>query len=125
MQKKIITITVIVAAAAVAVLFFRVDPADSTWMPKCVFKLLTGYDCPGCGSGRALHSLLHGRVGEALRFNPILVLALPYAAMLIWLQYFGGGQHFPRLHHAMTNRTAICIALGIILLYWVVRNIGS
>ena len=122
MRKKIIIITVIVAAAAMAVLFFRVDPAGAAWMPKCFFKLLTGYDCPGCGSSRALHALLHGRIGEALRFNPILVLVLPYVAALIWLQYFGGREHFPRLHNAITSRAAIGIALGIILIYWILRN---
>ena len=104
-------------------MFFRVNPDGAVWMPKCFFKLLTGYDCPGCGSSRALHSLLHGHVGEALRFNPILVLVFPYVAMLIGLQYFGGREIFPRLHNALTSRMTLWIALGIILLYWIVRNI--
>ena len=43
---------------------------------------LTGLACPGCGSLRALHQLTHGHFGEALRLNPMLVMALPF---LFWI----------------------------------------
>lgn len=45
--------------AAGAALYFIFDPAVTRWAPKCMFRVLTGYDCPGCGSQRALHALLH------------------------------------------------------------------
>ena len=125
MRKKRVTIAVIVAAVAVAVLFCTTDPSETIWMPKCFFKLLTGYDCPGCGSSRAFYALLHGHIGEALRFNPILAVALPCVATLIWLQYFGGKERFPRLYNALTGRMATGIILGVIFLYWVGRNIWA
>jgi hypothetical protein len=34
-------------------------------------------NCPGCGSLRALHQLLHGHPGEASRSNLLLLLCLP------------------------------------------------
>lgn len=60
------------------VLLFAFDPAQHAFFPKCVFYWATGLFCPGCGSQRALHALLHGHVGEALGQNALVVLALPY-----------------------------------------------
>src|SRR5689334_25389377 len=44
----------------------------TAFYPQCVFKQATGLDCPGCGATRAMHALLHGRVGEAFRYNAML-----------------------------------------------------
>ncbi|PYV86056.1 MAG: hypothetical protein DMG90_22080 [Acidobacteria bacterium] len=35
------------------------NPASSGIFPPCPFLWLTGFYCPGCGSLRALHQLLH------------------------------------------------------------------
>jgi hypothetical protein len=55
------------------------DPADGGLYPPCPFKALTGLDCPGCGTTRAMHALLHGRVGTAFDLNVLAVLFLPVA----------------------------------------------
>ena len=52
------------------------DPSDTTSgvpFPKCLFFSLTGLQCPGCGSQRALHSLLHLDLVAALRYNAYMV----------------------------------------------------
>ena len=36
----------------------------------CPFRVVTGLPCPTCGLVRATGSLLHGRIGEAVRTNP-------------------------------------------------------
>lgn len=61
---------------AAAVLFFF-DPNYYPGYPLCLFHKYTGLLCPGCGSLRALHQLLHGHVAAALHLNLLLVLALP------------------------------------------------
>ena len=43
-------------AVLVAVWLYRVDPEDSVYSPKCVFYLLTGLKCPGCGSQRCVQA---------------------------------------------------------------------
>ncbi|MEO8069153.1 MAG: DUF2752 domain-containing protein [Flavobacteriales bacterium] len=69
----------VLAAAAVlsalAYLYFN-DP-EKGGFPSCPFHLLTGLLCPGCGSQRALHDLMHLRVGEAFDQNALLVLSIP------------------------------------------------
>jgi hypothetical protein len=62
-------------AGACAILFFF-KPGQHWFYPVCHFHTLTGLHCPGCGSSRALHELLHGNLLAALRLNALLVLCL-------------------------------------------------
>ncbi len=67
--------------AGIAVLFFF-DPATAGFYPPCLFKTVFGAPCPGCGSLRAMHQLLHGNVAAAWTLNPTLMLAGPLAAAI-------------------------------------------
>lgn len=62
-----------------------VDPAASALYPKCLFNAATGLACPGCGTTRALHALLTFDPIAAFRFNPLLFLLPPVAALWIAL----------------------------------------
>lgn len=84
-SKRLLVAAAIAAAAAVfACVLFFFDPMTSAFYPRCPSKLLTGYDCPGCGTTRALHALVHLDFGAALRYNAALFvlgpLLLLYAA---------------------------------------------
>lgn len=61
--------SVVVAGAWVLYTF---PPGPGSFYPGCVFRSVTGYECPGCGTTRALHALLHGRVKEAFLLNPLI-----------------------------------------------------
>src|SRR6266513_4699752 len=70
-----------VAALAATVLFvilFFFSPSQYPFYPRCPLHAMTGLHCPGCGSLRAVHSLLHGDIGAALHFNALLILSLPF-----------------------------------------------
>lgn len=102
----------IIAAAAILAYLWAFDPSESP-APRCIVKMLTGHDCPGCGSQRAIHALLHGRVAEAWHFNaaifPGLALAALYARRPKWLR--------PILFASPTPY----IILAAILAWWVLR----
>jgi hypothetical protein len=66
-------------ALAAVVTLSLVDPATTWWMPSCPLYALTGWLCPLCGSLRALHALLRGAPLAALAFNPLIIVALPWA----------------------------------------------
>jgi len=72
----------VLAIAAVGIVLFLFDPATAGFYPPCLFKSLFGWPCPGCGSLRALHQLLHGRLAAAWELNRNVVIALPLAAIL-------------------------------------------
>lgn len=60
--------------------FFAFDPARYPF-PRCPVNLFTGLYCPGCGSQRATHALLHGHVAQAANLNLLAVLSLPLLAL--------------------------------------------
>ena len=58
-------------------LLYFSPPGQSWLLPACPIHASTGLYCPGCGTARALHALLHGRLAEALDANLLLVAMLP------------------------------------------------
>jgi hypothetical protein len=98
------------------------NPADNPY-PRCLMKVATGIDCPGCGGTRALHSLLHGDIGGAADHNiivfPAVVLTL-YIAVRFALQQFDITLPAPRLRPWMGY-----VALVFLLVFTVARNIPN
>ena len=80
--------------AAVAV-YFALDPARHPF-PRCMFLTLTGWQCPGCGSQRALHALLHGDIASAWALNPLMLVELPVIALVFIAE--SDPRRFRRLH---------------------------
>jgi hypothetical protein len=102
------------------VVYTLFDPNKSVWMPKCPFRLLTGWNCPACGLQRALHALLHGKFTEALSYNYFFVVSIPYVIALFVaeaLKRIPRGDNFIRaVEHPVLARVYIIlfIAWGII-----------
>lgn len=105
-----------VAVAVLCIYYYTVDPASGA-APRCMLRLLTGYDCPGCGSQRALHALLHGRVAEAWSYNPAVFFAVPLAAA------YACEPWWPAPVRRLLARPAFILAIAAaILAWWVLRN---
>jgi len=67
----------IIAAGGAALVLFFFAPERHAFYPRCLFHALTGLQCPGCGSLRAAHCLLHGDLAGAFQFNPLMVTLAP------------------------------------------------
>ena len=61
-----------------AIVYFLFNPIRYSFFPECPFYALTGFYCPGCGSQRAFHALLHGRLLQAAGYNLLTMSALPF-----------------------------------------------
>ncbi|PQL89642.1 DUF2752 domain-containing protein [Apibacter sp. wkB309] len=57
--------------------YYVINPNKTNLALPCLFKLLTGLNCTGCGGQRAFHFLLHGEFLQATRYN-ILIYFLPF-----------------------------------------------
>jgi hypothetical protein len=55
---------------------YTFDPSQTSFYPGCAFHRLTGLNCPGCGSTRAVYALLHGRWLVALHDNALFIATL-------------------------------------------------
>lgn len=111
----------VVLAAAVAV-YALFDPATAPF-PRCPFLSLTGLQCPGCGSQRAIHALLHADIAGAWHSNALLVASLPLVALLLVAQTMS--RRWPRLHNALNSRMVIWTVFTVIVIWWIARNIWS
>jgi len=54
----------------------------------CMFHLVTGLWCPGCGATRALVALEHGDLHSAVRNNALLFLLAPILAAKLGIDLF-------------------------------------
>jgi hypothetical protein len=72
----------LVAMAVAGVVLYVFDPETAGFYPVCALHQVTGLQCPGCGSLRALHQLTHGNIAGAWHFNPLLVTCMPLG---LWL----------------------------------------
>ena len=73
-------VSYVVLGASVVVLYFF-NPAQHGFYPTCIFYKTTGLLCPGCGTLRAMHQLLHGHVEAAFRYNALIISFLPLLAL--------------------------------------------
>ena len=97
----VISVAAAIVLTAAIFLYSEFDPAGSVFWPKCPFHLLTGLECPGCGSQRAVHSLLNGDLLSAV------AVFCRKAEMVLY--------HGP----------AVRVILAVILLFWLLRNFTS
>jgi hypothetical protein len=110
------------AAMAAAVMLYLRNPAGSHFYPPCPFHLLTGLYCPGCGSLRAIHQLLHGRLVAAFGLNPLMLVLLPFVLYGLAVRFVRSvtGRRLPDIE---LSQRGIWILLGVIIAYWILRNL--
>ena len=109
------------AIFVVLLALFALDPSEESFYPPCPFHRLTGLYCPGCGSLRAIHQLLHGNITAAFGLNPLMVLSLPFLGYCL----------ISTCAALVTKRTNagfipafwIWSILVVIILFWVLRNL--
>jgi hypothetical protein len=103
--------------------YYSLDPTEYSIFPKCPFYWLTGYKCPGCGSQRAVHYLLHLDFRGAFYANPLLVMAIPYIIGAFLFDYTNLSNTFPRIRKVLYGKIAIIIVVIIVIAYWFIRNL--
>ena len=120
-RRSIVIAAAVVALIALALTYSAFDPSASRFFPRCPFLMLTGLKCPGCGTQRAIHSLLHGNFIAAVRFNALLVVSLPLLAL------YGYGElvrtRHPHFYRRINSLPAIIAVFVGVMLWWILRNI--
>lgn len=110
------------AGAVLLFLFFRFNPTEHPFFPRCAFHTISGLECPGCGGQRALHHLLHGHLGAALQSNALLVLLLPVGAwaLLRFVLRQTTGKNLPALFSHHLWPWVLCV---LVIGFAIVRNL--
>ena len=103
-------------------LLFFADPEHSLLYPPCFFQLLTGLYCPGCGSLRSIHQILHGNFRAALSYNPLIGLLIPFL-LYLFISHFFWKWRANTAGWIRGEALSIWILLGIIVVFWIFRNL--
>lgn len=120
-RRRILLLSLIPAVVAALAFYYAVDPAQSGLAPRCVINALTGYLCPGCGSQRMLHALLHGDLASAWHHNAFLLCFLPLLAVMAFSS--ATRIRHPRLYMALNSIPMIIFISAAITVWTVARNL--
>lgn len=113
----------VVAGVILSLLFFFSPLFDFLFRLPCFFHVLTHFNCPGCGSQRALLALFKGNVLQAFAYNALFMISLLIAVCYLC------GIILNRLSIMQTHPTKIYtkkmgwVMVTIVLLFWIFRNI--
>ena len=114
-------IFVVAAIIAIGIIYFLIDPSAVGFMPRCIFHELTGWKCPGCGSQRMIHALLHADVVSAWHHNPLLLILFPFLLPLIYIEL--NATRYQAIYMKL-HSVPVIVALSIIIVGWgILRNI--
>jgi len=118
----------VLAAVLVAVLLYVCTGINVLYEVKlpCIFNLVTGLYCPGCGGTRAVRSLLKGDLWQSFINHPVVIYsALVYPEFMIrcflrkhFKGNFGPGEDGKILPF-------IYVGIGITLLQWIAKLIAQ
>ncbi|MDE6090873.1 MAG: DUF2752 domain-containing protein [Duncaniella sp.] len=119
-NRQLLLIIAVIIAAGLLALYFFAEPSSGLY-PRCAFKMLTGLSCPGCGSQRAVHALLHGDLGSAFAYNALFIIEIPLIGLLLLsrIPRLRGS----RLQRILSARVFILSILFTIIIWTIVRNI--
>lgn len=121
LKKKTFWFFLLLFFGVVAYFFFLNPSKEKQYFLPCFFYEITGYKCPGCGTQRAFHEILHFRFSEAFKQNALFVLSIPY---VLGVAFFNlKKDKFPKINQFLLGNKSIFILLIIVILFGVLRNL--
>lgn len=123
MLSKRAWVAAIMAALAIvlAIVYYYFDPVEARWMPRCLWKVATGTDCPGCGSQRMAHALVHGDISGAWHANAFALCIIPLIGLLLALEM--KREAWPNVYRKVHAPWVIWTLAAAVLVWWIVRNL--
>ncbi|WP_093365506.1 DUF2752 domain-containing protein [Psychroflexus sediminis] len=118
----LIKIGIPIAILTLGIFYYYFNPTSFAFTPQCPFHFLTGFHCPGCGSQRAFHEILHGNIWTGLKHNFLILLAFLVIGYKLYVSFINKStskKNNNLLHHNSTPWIILAIVLG----FWILRNI--
>ena len=110
---------VLVLGLVLVILYYALEPSSGS-LPSCLLLRLTGFRCPGCGTQRAVHALLHGDFVQGIAYNYSLLFTIPVLSLYIGDVLWGG--KMPHLRVFLHHPLVILLLVSILLAWWILRN---
>ncbi|MBP1748604.1 MAG: hypothetical protein H6Q52_1143 [Deltaproteobacteria bacterium] len=97
----------------------RIETVTEAVPAFCPFKAITGIACPGCGMTRAMTSLIDGRPGDAILYNPFCFFLL----FILLLSIMPGRWSTLSRLYAQLLPVFYGLVLFLVLAFWVVDRL--
>lgn len=94
---------------------------DLSWAPRCLFHAICGYDCPACGTLRAIRRVFAGDLRAAFLYNPYIWIISPYL-MAVAVATFARGSAAKSLQPVVCHPAVVCLVGILTLAWWIFRN---
>ncbi|MGE0732612.1 MAG: DUF2752 domain-containing protein [Acidimicrobiia bacterium] len=83
----------------------------------CPFRTLTGHDCPGCGSTRAIAALAKGDIADAVNYNALAVTAMVVLTASVSFGLATGNAPGALIREKVNALTVLALVAG----FWALR----
>lgn len=121
-SKLIFKITIPIVLLTVGIFYFYINPSTFAYTPKCPFYSLTGLHCPGCGSQRAIHEMLHGNIWGGLQHNFLILFAVFIISYKFYVSSISSNKKHPKTN-LLQHNAAPWLILALVIGFWVLRNL--
>jgi hypothetical protein len=123
-RRQVGTLVLVTGVLALGgLVFYLADPAASKLFWNCPFHWLTGWYCPGCGTQRALHALLHGRFKEAIFLNALGVFVVLPWGIWAYVSFSLRALGWTRVPDIRFNERWLAAFAVLVVLFGVIRNL--
>ena len=112
------TVSILLAAG---LLYYAFVSLTGLYIP-CIFRLLTGWKCPGCGVSHLIVHLVHFEIAAAFFENPFVFVLLPLLICYGIYRAVRYVMHNDRSYRKWENTAAVAVII-IAVLFGIVRNI--
>lgn len=114
---------VLLGIVATVLYYYRLDPAQVSYLPQCPLYRITGWQCAGCGGQRSVHALLHGHLAISFLYNPLLYILAAYLGVGQAAQLFRGSATLQQMHAALFGKVGIIVLILIVVVFTILRNV--
>ena len=121
LKKKLFWLLIFLFIIVVLYFYFLNPSENRSYFLPCFFYEITGYQCPGCGSQRAFHELLHFHFLAATKQNLLFVLGIPYVLAAIFFNL--KKKKYPKMNEFLLGNRTLLVLLVIVILFGVFRNL--
>lgn len=122
-QRAIKVIIEIFSVLAIGVLYYAFIKIVGKAIP-CIFNVITGWYCPGCGATRMCLALLRFDFKAAFHYNPVLLIILPFLLEIYIsnrINYVKTGENI----NSKLEDILLIVILIALLVFCVIRNVFS
>ena len=88
----------------------------------CIFHMITGFYCPGCGITRCIIAILNFKFYQAFRYNPLILILLPFLTLyIIYKIYIWLFNKEDKITSKLTGCPIYCLII-VLIVYGILRN---